>query len=132
MSLLYASMLVIRTCVCRVCAKGRSAHHQSNVESLHFFVSLLLLRSSHYRARPRIRLLSDRPPHYTSVLVTLFTFSVVLLEHRATLLPAHHSVSCARFDWPPSTARSTVPHRTATAECGRVKFPTAGPTGKSS
>lgn len=53
-------MLVIRTCVCRVCAKGRSAHHQSNVESLHFFVSLLLLRSSHYRARPRIRLLSDR------------------------------------------------------------------------
>lgn len=88
-------------------------HYQSDVESLHFFLSFFTFYP-HYRAR----LQSDYAPYHVDL--SLFTLYRCIGEHRAIHCPpdicSYAPLRLASFD----CASNTVlrPNQ----ECGRVKF----------
>lgn len=97
-------------------------HCQSNVESLHFFLSFFTFYP-HYRARLQF----DYTPYHVDL--SLFTLYRYIGEHRAIHCPpdicSYAPLRLASFD----CASNTVlrPNQ----ECGRVKFSTTEETGKS-
>lgn len=97
-------------------------HYQSDVESLHFFLSFFTFYP-HYRAR----LQSDYAPYHVDL--SLFTLYRCIGEHRAIHCPpdicSYAPLRLASFD----CASNTVlrPNQ----ECGRVKFSITEGIGKS-
>lgn len=97
-------------------------HYQSNVESLHFFLSFFTFYP-HYRAR----LQSDYAPYHVDL--SLFTLYRCIGEYRAIHCPpdicSYAPLRLASFD----CASNTVlrPNQ----ECGRVKFSITEGIGKS-
>lgn len=109
-------LLCIRACVYTyICmyTKGRSLRAppiKSRVTALFSFVAFSFSAlCSHYRARTanwRFRLQLDRSPYHAD-----FSLYIHIIHTRFTWRTSRDSLStlasCARFDWPPSTARRT-------------------------